>query len=194
MIAKQKREHFTYADYCEWDDDTRWELIDGVPYAMAAPTTKHQRLLGKLFRKFAEHLDDKECEVFIAPYDVRLNVDKADDTVVQPDLLVVCDSDKIGDKGCNGTPDLVIEILSPSTGKYDMMTKFAKYHKAGVREIWFVDPETHEAKIYKRQNDGYTVSIYGSKDKITVGILPELTIYMNEMFAIEEKEKSQHGN
>ena len=182
MQIRQKKEHFTYADYCTWDDDRRWELIDGRAYLMAAPNTNHQRISTRLLRKFANHLDGKRCEVFHAAFDVRLNADKGDDTVVQPDLLVICDPKKIDAKGCKGAPDLVIEILSPSTAGHDMMRKFIKYTDAGVKEIWFVDPDTHDVKIFKQRDGEYFVSMFGPTDKIVVSILPGLTIDMADIF------------
>ena len=181
MIAKQNKEYYTYADYITWNDDQRYELIDGEIYLMALPTTTHQRIFGRLFRKFGDHLDGKKCEVF-PPLDVRLNWEKGDDTVVQPDLLVVCDPDKIDDKGCKGAPDLVIEILSPSTASYDMMTKFTKYCDAGVKEIWFVSPDERETKVFKERNGEYFSTMFSATSKITVGILPELTIDMKDIF------------
>ncbi|MCL2376350.1 MAG: Uma2 family endonuclease [Defluviitaleaceae bacterium] len=186
MLAKQKKQHFTYADYCTWDDDMRYELIDGTAYIMASPSTVHQRISGNLFWKFREYLQGKKCEVFHAAFDVRLNWDKGDDTVVQPDLLVICDPDKIDEKGCKGAPDLVIEILSPSTHGHDTMRKFAKYTNAGVKEIWFVDPDTGEGKIYKQRDDEYFVSMFGPTDKITIGILPDFTIDMKDIFEADE--------
>lgn len=189
MQIRQEKKHYTYADYCTWDDEPRCELIDGEIYLMALPTTNHQRISRKLLMKFGNHLEGKKCEVF-PPLDVRLSWEKGDDTVVQPDLLVVCDSKKIDDKGCKGAPDLVIEILSPSTAGYDMMTKFTKYCDAGVKEIWFVSPDEHETKIFRQKDGEYFVSMHGPTDKITVGILPELTIDMKDIFETEEGEIS----
>jgi len=191
MIAERKREYFTYVDYCKWDDGNRWELIDGVPYAMSSPSSNHQRTLLSLGWKFREHLEGKECEVFVAPFDVRLNVDKADNVVVQPDLLVVCDPDKIGENSCDGAPDLVIEVLSPSTAKHDLTTKFVKYREAGVRELWFVDPALYTVLVYKWSNGLYIADNYGSDDKINVGILPDLTIDMRDIFAANESGSSE---
>jgi len=185
MQLRQEREYYTYADYCEWNDGNRWELIDGEAYLMAAPGVNHQRLLGRIFRKFADYLDDKECEVFIAPFDIRLNPDKADDTVVQPDLVVICDPEKLIDgKACKGSPDLVIEILSPSTSKHDLTVKFNKYRQAGVKELWYVypSPDIQITKVYKWSNGEYLAYAYSSEDEITVGILPELTIDMKDIF------------
>jgi len=178
---------YTYDDYCTWDDSQgqRWELIDGWAYAMSAPTRWHQKVLISLLRKFADHLDGKDCEVYIAPFDVRLNYHEADDTVVQPDLLVVCDLDKLADnKAVKGAPDLVIEILSPSTAKHDRVTKFRKYRQYGVRETWFVDPELGFVEVCKRIGDcgEYTTMAYDTDHEIGVGILPDLTINLAEIF------------
>ncbi|MDR2182744.1 MAG: Uma2 family endonuclease [Clostridiales bacterium] len=182
MLANQEKKHFTYADYCTWDNEPRCELIDGEIYFMAAPGGKHQTILLNLGSEFRAHLRGKECRVFVAPFDVRLNWEKGDNTVVQPDILVVCDRDKLDDKGCKGAPDLVIEILSPSTASYDMMTKFTKYCDANVKEIWFVSPDEREAKIFKQRDGEYFVTMFGEADKIPVGILPELTIDMKDIF------------
>ena len=121
-LDPQKR--YTYADLLTWPENERWELIDGVPYlngvpygdashAVASPNWKHQKISVRLTRRFDEYLEDKVCEIYRAPFDVRLNIDEGDDIVVQPDLLVICNPEKIDDKGCNGAPDFVIEILSP---------------------------------------------------------------------------------
>ncbi|MDR2183224.1 MAG: Uma2 family endonuclease [Clostridiales bacterium] len=188
---KLDKKRYTYADLLNWPEDERWELIDGVPYAMAAPNLKHQRILGSLHRKFHEHLEDKACEVFVAPCDVRLYADKddeddkgSDDTVVQPDLLVVCDLDKLADgKAVKGAPDFVMEILPPSNSTRDTMLKFQKYRDADVPEIWFVDPETGMVQANRQQNDGkYSMDFYGAQDIVPVGILPGFEVNMKEIF------------
>jgi len=195
MNAMHRIERYTYRDYCLWDDGQRWELIDGVPYAMAAPSPAHQRASRKLVRKFDEHLDGKNCEVFYAPLDVRLNADKADDTVVQPDILVICDPSMLSDnKSCKGAPDLVIEILSPSNARHDRVVKFAKYREAGVQEVWFVDAETGDVEVCKRLGGEYTTNFYGLTDSITVGILPELTIDLNTIFEANTLESVSQEN
>ena len=141
MPLHQEEQRYTYADYVTWPGDERWELIDGVPYAMSpAPTIGHQRIAGEIHRQLANFLKGKPCEAFIAPVDVRLNADNDDDIVVQPDVLVVCDKNKLDGKCCNGAPDFVVEILSPSTADHDRVNKFQVYVAAGVREYWIVDP------------------------------------------------------
>ena len=178
--------YFTYADYCTWDDDQRCELIDGIPYLMAAPSEKHQDILLNLGWKFREHLQGKRCKVIVAPFDVRLNWEKGDHTVVQPDLIVVCDPIKLEDgKSCKGAPDLVIEVLSPSTAGNDMMRKFAKYHEAGVKELWFADPNEQTMLVHKWESGIHAFNLYNNVDKITVGILPELVIDLADIFEDE---------
>ena len=191
MLAKQNKEYFTYADYCTWDDEPRCELIDGEIYLMASPSGRHQTVLLNLGSEFRTYLRGKECKVFVAPFDVRLNWDKHDDTVVQPDVLVVCDPKKLeDDRACKGAPDLVIEILSPSTSKYDITTKFMKYREAAVKELWIVDPLQQTVMVYNWENGAYIANNYGPTDKITAGILPGLTIDMKDIFETEEGEIS----
>jgi Uma2 family endonuclease len=112
MEAVSRNEYFTYADYAEWDTDERYELIGGVPYLMSpAPSVRHQEIVGELYTIFRNFLADKPCRAFISPIDVRLNAGAEDDTVLQPDVIVVCDKGKIGDNSINGAPDLVVEVL-----------------------------------------------------------------------------------
>jgi len=176
---------FTYADYCKWDDGERWELVDGWAYAMAAPNAAHQTILLDLGSRFRDFLRGKTCKVFIAPFDVRLNYDAGDNTVVQPDVLVVCDPAKLADgKAVKGAPDLVIEILSPSTSRHDRAVKFDKYRQAGVKEIWLVEPDLGVVEVHKLGQDQkqHQFDVYLQTDKIVVGILPELTIDLNDIF------------
>ena len=175
--------HFSYADYCSWDDDERWELIDGVAYAMSAPLVTHQRILRELFMPFGSFLRGKPCEVFVSPFDVRLGADEADDTVVQPDLLVVCDRTKLDDKGYKGTPDLIIEILSPTTAGYDRLTKFNRYLRAGVKEYWMVDPDGRTVQVCLLRDDQYFTKAYGEGDTVPVDVLPGLEISLPDVFA-----------
>jgi len=187
MQPRQEKQHYTYADYIMWDDD-KWELIDGTPYMMASPSTNRNRISGRLENEFRNHLRGKTCEVFDAPFDVRLDWAKGDDTVVQPDLLVVCDPNKIDDAGCKGAPDLIIEVLSPSTAKYDITTKFTKYRESGVKELWYVDPAIQVVMVRLLRNGAYVAENYGPTDKITVDILPELIIDLKDIFDTESTE------
>lgn len=149
---------FSYGDYATWPEDERWELVDGVAMAMAAPSAAHQRVLLKLSRSLADFLDDKPCEVFLAPFDVLIpDGDEADDdidTVVQPDIMVFCDERKVLDKYARGAPELVVEILSPSTSKWDQNDKFRRYERAGVREYWVIDPLGKWINVYSLGENG----------------------------------------
>ena len=153
-------EHHTYGDYLAWPEDVRYELIDGIAYAMSpAPTVSHQEVLLGLYRQIDEALDVSACRVLIAPLDVRLpRSDEADevvDTVVQPDLLVVCDPARIDERGVRGAPDWIIEVLSPATAAHDQVVKRDLYERAGVREYWLVHPTDRIVTVYRLENGRY---------------------------------------
>ncbi len=159
-LSLRDPEPHTYGDYCTWPDDQRFELIDGVAYAMApAPTRQHQRLVFELARAAADALDGSGCEVNVAPFDVRLpdgdEADAAVRTVVQPDISVVCDPRKLDDKGCRGAPDWVIEVLSPKTAGHDQVRKLALYERHGVQEYWLVHPVDRLVIIYRLASGAY---------------------------------------
>ncbi len=159
-LPKTSDRHFTYADYLKWPDDERWELIDGEPYAMSpAPTISHQTLVGQLFRQIDEALDGAPCRALIAPVDVLLpSPNEADDqaaTVVQPDILVVCDPEKFTERNVRGAPDWIIEVLSPATARHDHLTKRALYERAGVREYWLVHPVDRIVTVYTLKDGQY---------------------------------------
>jgi Uma2 family endonuclease len=171
MPLPQEKEHYTYADVLSWDEDFRAEIINGVVYAMSPPLTIHQRILMKLANKLANYLEGKTCEVFPAPFGVRLfpKEDQSDDTVLEPDVVVVCDPSKIDERGCNGAPDLVIEILSPSTSSHDRVRKFNLYLEAGVREYWIVDPDAKAIQVHILESGRYVSSAYGRRDPDDTG-------------------------
>ena len=198
-VLKQEK-YFTYDDYLKWDTgDERFELIDGVPYAMASPGTRHQGVAIALSSVFYSHLrgagKGSSCRVFYE-LDVRLNAEKRDDTVVRPDLVVVCDPSKITKNSIKGAPDLVIEVLSPSTSKHDLRRKFAKYREAGVKEIWYVDPDRLIVLVFKANSTGqYDGNIYGEDDEIPVSILPDFGINCQDIFeTLEEGENEDKEN
>lgn len=178
---------YTYSDYITWDDDTRWELIDGIPYAMSAPARIHQEILGELFVQLHSFLKNKPCKVYVAPFDIRLNYDTTDDTVVQPDILVVCEADirskaTLTDAGCDGAPDLAVEILSPSTSRHDRIVKLQQYEKYGVREYWIVDPEINGLTVYLLENGRYFVRTYSDSDSVPVSVVTDCVIDLSEVF------------
>jgi len=133
-------DRYTYAEYARWEEDFRCELIGGVVYMMASPSEWHQRVVTRLISKLVNLLEGKNCEPFVAPFDVRLfpGKDLSDDTVVQPDVIVICDKSKLDGKACVGAPDIVFEVLSDSTKVMDLRVKRELYKSAGVKEYWVV--------------------------------------------------------
>jgi len=180
-----EKRHLTYEDYIKWDTPgERWELIDGEAYAMASPNAEHQRISRRLARKlYGAFPEGGRCEVFTAPFDVRLNADTWDDTVVQPDIIVVCDPSKLNDNGCKGAPDLVIEIISPSTGKHDRTTKLKLYKFAGTREYWIIDPTRMTVDVHVFETGENNIWHWGDEvDNIPVHVLEGLEISMDSIF------------
>ena len=189
LLKNEQDRIFTYKDYLTWNDNEGWELIDGVAYSMApSPSVNHQRGAMELGRQFANFLSDKPCEVFSAPFDVRLPETNEDDedskNVVQPDIVVICDSSKLDEKGCKGVPDLTIEIVSPASASIDNIKKMDLYEKNGVKEYWIVHPIYKIVTIYKiMENGSYgKPEIYSEKDKIEVELLKELTVDLGPVF------------
>jgi len=189
LPKEESERRFTYADYKEWElkEGERYELIHGEAFAMAGPNTKHQVVLREIFGQLYNHLRGKPCQAFVAPYDVRLfyEEDESDDTVVQPDIMVVCDKGKIGDEGIRGAPDLVIEILSPSKTAREMGRKFRLYRNAGVREYWVVSPEDKALETYLFDDNVIHFRSYTATDKASVGIFPGFDIDLEPVFAEE---------
>ncbi len=166
----KKQGEYTLEDYYALPDERRVELIDGVIYDMAAPSEEHQLILNELsfqLNSFVKQNHGK-CRVFPAPFDVQLDMDNR--TMVQPDILIICDRNKTNTRGVYGAPDLIVEILSPSTAKKDVTVKLRKYLQAGVREFWIVDPEDRIINVYKRQDDKALVQTYTFDDQVPVGI------------------------
>lgn len=171
-IAGKRQGQFTIDDRNSIPENRPSELIDGVIYNMASPTYRHQTIAGAIYRQLWAYVDSRggNCMPFIAPTDVRL--DRDDDTMLVPDVFVVCESDepRLGDKWyIDGAPDLVVEVMSPSTRKKDMFIKLEKYRKAGVREYWIVDPQKEKVIVYLF-GDEPDVGIYGFDSRIPVGI------------------------
>ncbi|MCL1918437.1 MAG: Uma2 family endonuclease [Peptococcaceae bacterium] len=183
MSFPKEDERYTYADYEKWDDEIRYELIDGVPYMLAAPSQTHQTISGELYFQLAGFLKGKQCKVFYAPFDVRLTANDKDDTVVQPDLLVVCDMPKLDGKACVGAPDMAIEILSPSSSRQDKVVKLNLYQKAGVREYWIVDVEDKAVQVCILRDGEYIVKAYTDADIAPVHVLEGCSINLADVFA-----------
>ena len=162
---------YTLHDYLALPDDIRVELIDGVFYDMSSPINVHQLIAGEIHRVIATYLREKKatCMPFIAPADVQLDCD--DRTIVQPDVFVVCDREKIPRARIFGAPDLVIEVLSPSTRKKDITIKTQKYMNAGVREYWIVDPVRKKVLVYLFEKHDYSnMLLFGFDQKVPVNI------------------------
>jgi Uma2 family endonuclease len=147
-----------------------------------APNWKHQQISAYILSVLFNFLKGKPCKVLAAPVDVRLNPAENDDTVVQPDLLVVCDSSKLDDHGVVGAPDMVIEILSPSTAKRDKVLKFNAYRQAGVMEYWIVDPSSQTLAVHILKDGEYITRRYGDTDVVPVYTLEGCVINMAEVF------------
>ncbi len=168
-MALAQEKHYTVKDIYNLPEGVRAELIDGEMYMMAAPGTGHQRILNYLSTEinlFIRKMDGN-CEVFPAPFAVFFNND--DKTYVEPDISVICDKSKLDDRGCNGAPDWVIEIVSPSSRAMDYLKKLFKYQTAGVKEYWIVDPMRKQVIVYRFDADEYSIH-YSFTDEIPVGI------------------------
>jgi Uma2 family endonuclease len=191
LVQRQLEDRFTYGDYRTWPEDERWELIDGVAYDMSpAPSRYHQKISGEFFYQFRSQLTEGPCQIYAAPFDVRLpEGDEADDdtvTVVQPDLVVVCDRNKLDDKGCKGAPDLIIEILSHSTASKDLHEKFKLYEKVGVKEYWIVHPLDRTVMVFRREGELFgQAAMFAGEEHIKVPLLGELVIDLKQLFFAE---------
>ena len=182
-VLEDKR--YTYDDYLNWPEDERVELIDGKIYFMAAPSQKHQELLLEMGTRFNNYLHGKKCDVIVAPFDVRIDFLIGNDSVVQPDVLVVCDKEKLADgKSLKGAPDFIIEVVSPSNRSHDFVRKYNKYLEVGVREYWIVDPMKEEVSVNLLTDDKthYLTNIFKKGDEIKVTILDDLTINITHLF------------
>ena len=160
---------YTVEDYYRIPDERRVELIDGVIYDMSAPTSFHQLISGFIHARLLSFVTEKKgtCIPIISPVDVQLNCDNK--TMIQPDVIIVCDRDKIVRRCVYGAPDFIIEVLSPSTRKKDMVIKLNKYFEAGVREYWMIDPDKKEIWVYDFSAEE-TPASYSFDDKVPIAI------------------------
>jgi len=192
MAMPQKRGEYSYSDYLALDGDVRYEVIDGQIYNMTpAPTPQHQDVLSELITEFRLYLRGKDCRAFVSPIDVCLSEERDDlskvEEWVEPDLVVVCDKSKIGVKRIIGTPDLVVEVLSPSTAKKDKLIKFNRYQRAGVKEYWIVDPVNQVIEVYLLDGEIFKRSgVYVKGDNLPVYIFEDFNIDLNIVFRSNE--------
>ncbi|WP_209331985.1 Uma2 family endonuclease [Lunatimonas salinarum] len=179
---------YNYADYLTWEIDEMVELIRGKVFRLAAaPRVIHQRISGRIFNTLYNFLEGKPCEVFSAPFDVRLPVaskrNEDIDTVVQPDLCVVCDPEKIDERGCLGAPDLIVEILSPGNNKKDIKLKYEVYEASGVKEYWVIHPDERTLLIYTLTSGSYHSSrLFTLGDKVSSQAVAGFELELDDVF------------
>jgi Uma2 family endonuclease len=185
---KRDTRHQTYADYLTWSGDYGDELIDGVAYVREppAPSPSHQGIVVELCRQIANALEDKAYCVYVAPFDVRLPKSTEDDdqvdTVVQPDLLIVSDMQKVDARGMRGAPDWLAEVLSPHTASRDQLVKLPAYERAGVREVWLIHPIDRTLAIYRLEAGHYgPPTVLGFKGRTPLTAVPGVTIDWNKV-------------
>lgn len=190
MALPAEKERYTFADVLMWPDDERAELINGEVFLMApAPSRAHQGISMELSRQFANYLEGKKCKAYHAPFDVRLFEREGDnpedvDTVVEPDITIVCDPSKLDDRGCKGAPDMVVEILSPSTQRHDRLVKLGLYQRAGVREYWIVDPDSSTVQVFLQRDGSLQLhEVYDRQGVAKVNVLDGCFIELSKVFS-----------
>lgn len=180
MPALSKEQLYSIDDIYALENGQRAELVNGQIYYMTPPNTNHQRILNYINTEINMYIrqNNGSCEVFPAPFSVFLDAD--DSKYLEPDISVICDKNKINSQGCNGAPDWIIEIISPSTKKMDYYTKLALYKEAGVREYWITDPYKHATIVYDMEHNEGPV-IYSFNDNIPVGIYQGFFINLSSL-------------
>ncbi len=175
-----KSNHYTIEDIYALPEGQRAELIDGQIYDMAPPNRTHQKIVSQLTKIIGQHIDRKHgsCEVYPAPFAVFLNKDSKN--YVEPDISVICDKDKLDDRGCNGAPDWIIEVTSPSDPQRDYGIKLFKYRTAGVREYWIVNPQKHTVTVYDFEKEERS-NQYNFCDDVPACIYEDLVINMDKL-------------
>ena len=185
-------QRYSYADYLQWTFEEHLELIKGKIFKMSpAPNRKHQKISLNLIKQLAIYLTDKTCEVYHAPFDVRLpdkkksTADKQIFTVVQPDICIICDPKKLDERGCIGAPDLIIEITSPATIKKDFNDKYYLYQENGVKEYWVVQPNDQTLTVFtlNEQQKYQLQKVYTADEQVPVSIFTNLSINLSDVFA-----------
>ena len=190
MALPAEKERYTFADCLTWGVDERIEIVDGEAVMMAPPTTAHQLISGEMFRQLANYLEGKKCRAIPAPFAVRLFEKDGDspedvDTMVEPDISVVCDSSRLDKHGCKGAPDMVVEILSPSTQRHDRLVKLGLYQRARVREYWIVNPEDQTVQVMLLDDGGVLQlqEVYDRKGVAKVNVLDGCFIELSKVFS-----------
>lgn len=189
MALPAEKDRNTFADVLAWADSERVEIIDGEIFMMApSPSRAHQEISFEICRQLGNYLEGKRCQAYSAPFDVRLFEKEDDtpedvDTVVVPDIIVVCDASKLDDHGCKGAPDMVVEILSPSTQRHDRLVKLGLYQRAGVREYWIADPDSQTVQVFTLR-DGLLLpyEVYERTSVAKVNVLDGCFIELGKVF------------
>lgn len=181
QLSTQSTASFTEEDYYRLPEGVRAELIDGIFYNMASPGRIHQELLGNLFVSIHNYIKSRKgtCRVYPAPFAVKLFADEK--TIVEPDISVICDPEKLTDRGCTGAPDWVIEIASPSNPKHDYIRKLDLYSSAGVREYWIVDPQHENILVYRMEPEQFCLNVHSFKDVVACGIFEDFSVDFSEI-------------
>jgi len=185
-LARKIEKKYTYTDYLTWPDDERWEIIDGKPYNMTpAPSTRHQKIVWRFSHILGNKLPDSPCKIFIAPTDVVLS----EHNIVQPDVFVVCDDNKIMEANIQGSPDLIVEVLSPATVIKDKRGKKALYEKYGVKEYIIMDPiELYVERFCLKEGRYAESEVFGPKEILPLCFLEGIKISLREVFEVEKEE------
>lgn len=190
MALPVEKTRYTFADVLTWGENERVEIMNGEAFLMATPSTIHQKVSMAIAAQLYNFLDGKTCDVYPAPFGVRLFEQDGDtphdvDTLVEPDISVVCDRGKIDKQGCKGAPDLIVEVLSPSAQRHDRFVKLALYQRAGVREYWIAEPETQTIQVMLRDGNGVLQlhEVYGQGDIARVNVLEGCFIDLGKVFA-----------
>lgn len=189
MALPAEKARYTFADVLAWDESERAEIIDGEPVMMAPPTTAHQLISGEIFRQLGNYLEGKKCLAIPAPFAVRLFEKDEDspedvDTMVEPDISIVCDREKLDKHGCKGAPDMVVEILSPSTQRHDRLVKLGLYQRAGVREYWIVSPEEQTVQVFLQRDGSLQLhEVYDRTGVAKVNVLEGCFIELEKVFS-----------
>lgn len=192
MALPAEKARYTFADVLAWDESERAEIIDGEPVMMAPPTTAHQLISGEIFRQLGNYLEGKKCLAIPAPFAVRLFEKNGDspedvDTMVEPDISIVCDRDKLDKHGCKGAPDMVVEILSPSTQRHDRLVKLGLYQRAGVREFWIVSPEEQTVQVFLQRDGSLQLhEVYDRQGVAKVNVLDGCFVELSKVFSEEQ--------
>ncbi len=177
---------YTWVEYMKWKFTERVELIRGHIVKMSpAPNVNHQAIVTSLCGIIYKFWENSPCKLFVSPFDVRLPIpsSKKDSTVVQPDLCIICDENKLDEKGCDGAPDLMVEILSPGNSKHDLDVKFKLYEESGVKEYWIVQPESRDVLVYTLQNGCYIGLRPFAEGMVVQGLMfPELKLPVDDLF------------